>query len=252
MLKRLFIRTLVLLSFFVISSHMFAHFAKADEDAPNVQATPSVKDDYDFSWLDPDKKIYVVQNRKYEKRHKAEFGLNGGIGFGEPYRNSLVFMPRLSYYFNESWGLSAIANFASIGENNNFRSLKSVSSVIPTVRDTTSWEGLSLLWIPFYAKINVFNKILYVDWQFELGGSMATSEIDLNTSASGSANVSTDSYVGFYWGTGQKFFLSREWAIRWDLIGMYYSAPTARAGALLGSNETKDNYYFTLGASVTF
>jgi outer membrane beta-barrel protein len=218
-----------------------------EEDAPSV-----IKDEYDFSWLDPDKKIYVVQNRKYLKAKQFEFGLNGGIGFGQPYRNSYVFMPRLSYYFSESWGLSALGNLSSNSENGNFQALKDVSSVIPSVRDVNSWGGLSLLWIPFYAKINMFNNILYVDWQFEVGPAFVNSEIDLNNSATGAANPQSDSYVGFFWGTGQKFFLSKDWALRWDIAGLYYNAPLAKGGSITSNNELEDNYYFTLGASFTF
>ena len=51
-------------------------------------AFAAVDDDYNFSWLDPDKKIYVLQNRKFRKANAAQLFLMGGMGLGETYRKA--------------------------------------------------------------------------------------------------------------------------------------------------------------------
>ena len=43
------------------------------------QGNTSTEDAYDFSWLDPGKKIFVLQNRRYRKDNK--FHLAAGAGF---------------------------------------------------------------------------------------------------------------------------------------------------------------------------
>ena len=44
--------------------------------------------------------------------------------------------------------------------------------------------GGVLLWSPFYGKINVFNKIIYFDWSFGLGGGIIEGEDNAKTVAS--------------------------------------------------------------------
>jgi outer membrane beta-barrel protein len=220
-----------------------------------VDENPS-EDEYDFSWLDPDKKIYVVQNRKYTKKGKLELALSGGIGVGEPYRTRRTVLPRIFYYINESFGVSAFMGFNSNSENSNVEALRAVAGRIPAVRDVQQMVGGSVVWLPFYGKINMFNQILYLDWHLEAGVGQVSSEIDLNTTFGNPANINESSHTSFHWGTGQKFFITRNFAARLDLLAIYYKAPSGVDGSLtsaLGSVEDSyDNYFVTLGVSYTF
>jgi outer membrane beta-barrel protein len=215
------------------------------EDSPD-------KDEYDFSWLDPDKKIYVVQNRKFTNGQRAELSVGGGFGIGQPYRSATVIVPRFTYYFNESFAISALATLASNSTNGNFDELRSLTSVIPEVRDVKSFVGGSVMYLPFYAKFNIFNQIIYMDWDFELGLDSVTSEIDLNYSSTGNSNVTSASYTGFHWGTGMKFFLNRNFAVRLDFLSLMYSAPGALNGVISSNNNSYTSNYLTLGLSYTF
>ncbi len=179
--------------------------------------------------------------------------MSGGFGTGQPYRNTWALVPRLNYYFNESFGLSALGLFASNSENKNIAELKEISaSSFPNVRDAQSFYGGSVVWIPFYAKINTFNRIFYIDWHFEAGLASVASEVDLNTSATGAPRITTSTHMGYFWGTGQKFFVSKNFAFRLDLLGLYYSAPVVQRGVIKAFNATNSNYYLTFGASYTF
>jgi outer membrane beta-barrel protein len=228
----------------VVSGFAGSYEAKASED------------EYDFSWLDPDKKIYVVQNRKYTKKNRVELALSGGFGVGEPYRNRKTLLPRAFYYLNETWALSFLTGFNSNAENQDFIALKSVSSVFPAVRDVQNFYGGSVVWIPFYGKINMFNKIFYLDWHLEAGMGQVNTEIDLNTSRTGSPNIHESAHTSFHWGTGQKFFITRNFAARLDFLALYYKAPTGLDGSLTSEKgsapDTYDNYFVTLGLSYTF
>jgi outer membrane beta-barrel protein len=215
-------------------------------------------EEYDFSWLDPEKKIYVVQNRKYTKKNRLELALSGGFGFGEPYRKRYTVMPRATFYVNESWGVSVLGGFNSNSENENILALRSVNQggVMPAVRDVQNFVAGSVMWVPFYGKVNIFNQILYLDWHIEAGIGQVSSEIDLNTKAAGSPVISESSHMAFHWGTGQKFFITRNFAARLDFLAQYYKAPTGIDGSLTSQQgaieDTYDNYYITLGLSYTF
>ncbi len=220
------------------------------------QPPQEVEDEYDFSWLDPEKKIYVVQNRKYTKKNRLELALSGGIGIGEPYRTRRTLLPRAMYYINESWGVSGFMLFNQNEENGNVAALRLVSGRIPAVRDIQNYSGGSVMWIPFYGKINMFNKIFYLDWHLEAGVGGAASEIDLNTTFGNPANLSETNYFSFHWGTGQKFFITRNWAARLDYLAIFYKAPTGVDGSITSGpgavEETYDNHFVTLGVSYTF
>ncbi|HEY8279875.1 MAG TPA: outer membrane beta-barrel domain-containing protein [Bdellovibrionota bacterium] len=224
------------------------------------QAVDAERDDYDFSWLDPEKKIYVVQNRKYTKAQKFEISTAYGIGMGETYRKQRTWNTRGTFYFNEHWGLSAFWRNNYNSENQDFVALKEFvggGGVIPAVRDTNQYIGGSVMWLPFYGKINLFNSIFYIDWHFEAGLGSASTEIDLNTRANGSARIETATFGAFHWGSGWKFFITRNWGARLDFLATYYKAPTGLisggTGAVSGSAEdTYDNYYLTLGIAYTF
>jgi outer membrane beta-barrel protein len=243
---RLPIFLLIFAGFILGSAQAIAEEQKSDAD----------KDDYDFSWLDPEKKIYVVQNRKYTKAQKIELALNGGIGIGEPYRKRRIVMPRIFYYFNEHFGASFMAGFAKNAENNNLSQLRLVTKVIPAVRDINSFYGASVVWLPWYGKINMFNQILYLDWHFEIGVGQVTSEIDLNTSSTGNPNLNQSTYTSFHYGTGMKFFITRNIAARLDYLAVNYKAPIGIDGSLTSGNgatqDTYDNHFLTLGMSYTF
>jgi outer membrane beta-barrel protein len=238
---------------------IFIGFLFGSAQAIAEDANPDPDNEYDFSWLDPDKKIYVVQNRKYVKARHMELALNGGIGIGEPYRQRRIVLPRAFYYFNEHWGISVLGGFVRNEENGNMVAIKTAStasSVIPVVRDVQSFIGGSAVWLPFYGKINMFNQMFYIDWHFEAGLGSAKTEIDLNRSATGAPNIEEATYTTYHWGTGMKFFITRNIAARLDYLAVFYKAPTGIDGSTtsnLGAvTDTYDNHFLTLGASYTF
>lgn len=208
------------------------------------------EEDYDFSWLDPDKKIYVIQNRKYLKGRHVELMLSLGPNLSGPYSDGFAIMGRGAYYFNEQWGVSLLFAAQSNSESDTLTELKSVSNAFPGIRDITSFFGGSVIWVPFYGKLNLFNKIFYIDWPLELGIVSVATDSDLNTRVGSAANIVSTTHTGFFWSTGFKFFLSRLFALRLDALGVYYSAPEIFDGSVSGESKTYDNYYLTLGLSV--
>jgi outer membrane beta-barrel protein len=233
----------------LFSSHAYA----VPSEDPSVD---SDRDEYDFSWLDPDKKIYVVQNRKFTKANHLELSTSYGVGMGETYRKQRQWRVRGNYYFSEHWAISAFYFNNYNSENDTFTQLKLASSngTIPAVRDTDTYFGGSIMWLPFYGKINMFNQIFYIDWHFEAGLGSASTEIDMNTKANGNPNISTANFGAYHWGSGWKFFIDRHWGARMDFLATYYKGNnglTSPTGADISTNETYDNYYLTLGISYT-
>ncbi len=203
-------------------------------------AFAAANDDYNFSWLDPDKKIYVLQNRKFRKAGGAQVFLLGGMGLGENFRKAFQYQPRLGYWFNEDFGLEAFYTGRFNSTNSAYgslsRSIGSGGATSPYIREINSQFGALFNWAPWYAKINVFNTILYFDWYFSMGlGSMGT-EVGPKTKADLPTQWKAENLFAVYLGTGHLFHLSERFMVRLDFLAHFYSA-SIDGGYPGGSND---------------
>ncbi len=212
-------------------------------------------EDYNFSWLDPDKKIYVLQNRKYRKARKINLSLLGGSGIAETYRQTWQIEPRLGVWFNEDWGVEAFFVNRWNTPNNAYQALVEAtgSGLSPLIREVNTMYGALLNWAPWYAKINVFNSILYFDWTFSLGVGMMNTSIGpkTKTDPSSAAQWVDQNLFAVYLGTGQIFHLSQKFDIRFEGMGHFYSAPVY--GGLAGAptdSSLFSSFVFSLGLGV--
>jgi outer membrane beta-barrel protein len=205
---------------FQLSSQTLVQAAHASDD-----------DDYNFSWLDPDKKIYVLQNRKYRKANHAMISVMGGTTLGETYRTVYQVQPRLGYWFDEEFGIEAFYSDRFNSPNNAYRGMINAlgsgsTAQSPVIREITSQVGLLLNWAPWYAKINVFNSILYFDWYFSLGAGSMTSQVGLKTKDDPVQGPlwQTENLFAVFLGTGHLFHLSDATFARLDFLSYFYSA----------------------------
>lgn len=210
-------------------------------------ALASDTEKYDFSWLDPDKKIYVLQNRRYLKANRLQLSLMGGTGFSNPYRNTYVVDPRAAFYLTESFGFEVFYSFGFNVENNTMAALKNAAgglNVIPAVREIQGQLGGLVHWSPWYAKINVFDQILYFDWYFAGGAGQIFSRVDTNNNAANPPSYVAQNLFALYVGTGHLFSLTENWIIRLDFLGTFYPAPSF---GNTGGQTWFSNYQFNLG-----
>lgn len=200
---------------------------------------------YSFRWLDPDKKIYVLQNRKFLKADRPLVSLMGGVGVSNTYRSTKNLDPRVAYYWSEAFGVEAFFTVTSNSENNAYQALKNASpAALPVVREIRSQLGVLLHWAPWYAKINLFNQILYFDWYFTGGVGSVRSELDTNSISGNPPNFVGDDRFAFFVGTGHQYHLSQSWIARLDFMGAFYRAPLFGTS---GENSWFSNYNFNLG-----
>ncbi len=210
--------------------------------------------EYNFSWLDPDKKIYVLQNRKYRKAKRVHLSLMGGSGIAETYRQTWQVEPRIGTWFNEDFGIEGFYSIRFNSPNNSYRALTNAigtGGVSPLIREKNSLYGLLFNWAPWYAKINVFNTILYFDWYFSLGGGGVSSSVGKRTKAEDPNSWKEETLFAAFLGTGQMFHLSESVDMRLEFMGHFYSADIYGGSATTGAQTSiYSNFTVNLGIGV--
>lgn len=207
---------------------------------------------YDFSWLDPDKKVFVLQNRRYTKKKRPYVAATAGLTTSGAFTSGFAGQLRGGYFFKEEWGVELLISKNSSSENSTAKALKEDTNATPFYRVIDLYAGGMFQWSPFYGKLNTFRKISYIDWTIGLGPAFIN---DNNNREDISANqnpaTGTESHVGLIWGTGIRFYLNNKWGLRLDFTGLHYNAEKSN---LLQGNEKElfSHYDLTLGLQYTF
>jgi outer membrane beta-barrel protein len=193
-----------------------------------LQTSYAAEDDlYDFLWLDQDKKVYVLQQKVYQKKHS--FYANLGFGFNQTndFFDSTLFNLTTGFYFNEEWALELNYNTYSNKINDTYKALGYLNGSIPFSRQLLNTYGVMAIWSPFYGKVNTFNKIFYFDWNIGAGISIVNSESNKDTAENNStADIYTkENYTGFNLKTGLKFHVTKRIHVGADIQILYFQAP---------------------------
>ncbi|GAB4023445.1 MAG: hypothetical protein Fur0010_26680 [Bdellovibrio sp.] len=198
------------------------------------------KDLYDFLWLDPDKKVYVLQNKIYKKKNTIYAQLGYIYGLSSDYTDSSGLHFSTGYYFNEEWALELMYNSYSNSFNDAYQNLQAINQSVPFVRKLDKSYGALAIWAPFYGKINTFNKIIYFDWHFGLGmGKVDTSSNALTVASSTTADTyQNESYTGVLAKTGLRVHASKRWHVDLSYLRTTYNAP----GPLLPNRGQTDKW----------
>lgn len=210
----------------------------------SVEPIQDENSEYNFNWLDPEKKIYVLQNRKYTKAGHVFLNLMTGPGLSNSYASAWNLDPRIDYYFSESFGIEAFYTVTFNGQNNTFQALQATSpTTLPIVRNINDEMGVMAQWVPWYAKINFFNNIIYFDWY--LSGGMGQLATTISGAGTGNGLPSQSQNIfALYAGTGHIYHLNESFDVRVDFTGAYYKAPLQ---GNVGSSTWFSNYNFEVG-----
>ncbi len=182
---------------------------------------------YDFLWLDPDKAVYVLQN----KIHKKESSLYVDVGYLSSltgaFQDTNGVAVKAGYYFHEEWAVEMMYLGYNNRKNDNYRNVQLLNTGVPFVRRPESTLGAGIVWSPFYGKINTFNKIVYFDWSFGAGLAQVRTSSNLKSVTTSGAQDSykIETNTGAYLKSAFKFHLNQHWHLGVEWVGTYYKAP---------------------------
>ncbi|MBT4792814.1 MAG: hypothetical protein HON90_14660 [Halobacteriovoraceae bacterium] len=128
---------------------------------------------YDFKWLDEGEKVYVIQNKEYVKARSIGLDLSIIDSNSSPYQDTSGFSLALAYYFTETWSIDLTYKMYNNSDSADLTNLLNINvnttQTKPLIRKINAAKLIHINWIPFYGKINTFNKIFFFDWGLGLG-----------------------------------------------------------------------------------
>ncbi|MBL7663720.1 MAG: outer membrane beta-barrel domain-containing protein [Bacteriovoracaceae bacterium] len=207
---------------------------------------------YDFSWLDKDKAVYVLQNRTFRKSGTVYVGGTFGMTTSGTFTDATVMQGRAGYFFKEEWGIEFIFSKNSGKTNETFDNVQEAGADV-FYRKVNSYSGGMLLWSPFYAKINTFDQIIYFDWFFGLGYANVNSTDNRSDFIVPTVSNVTTSTSGILLASGIRAYINESWSLRIDLTNLRYNddylIPQATVAA---RKELFSNTDFTIGLNYAF
>lgn len=182
---------------------------------------------YDFLWLDPDKSVYVLQNKIHKKEHSVYMDLGYIANFTSKFQDTSGLGVRAGFYIHEEWGLEVFYNQYSNSNNDDYRNVRLINTAEPFIRRLNSSYGAMVVWSPFYGKINTFNQIFYFDWSFAAGFAQINAESNLKNvrNPTQDSKFEKESYKGAVVKSQLKFHLSEKVHLGLEYMNTYYKAP---------------------------
>jgi outer membrane beta-barrel protein len=216
----------------------------------------SESDTYNFTWLDPDKEVYVLQNRKFRKVGRLHLNAGYGVTTSGPFVDATTMQVRLGYFFSEDWGVEGIYAKNDGKENDNALAVRNGqgNGTTPFRRIVNSYMGGMLLWSPFYTKINTFNSIFYLDWLFGLGLAQLEEKNNQNEIKDFGQDETAvvETHTGLIWNVGLQAYLSESWALRLDMTSVVYKAKLASTTSATTEEGTTSNWDVALSLGYRF
>ena len=172
--------------------------------------------------------IRVIRPRYFTKRKKFEIGAQFSAIMNETFIYTFLGSGILSYHLTESIGAELSLSAATNIDKEDKRILFDEFKIKTNIFRTSSSIEAALLWTPIYGKWQLASgDLIYFDTFLSFG--VGQTNIDWNyndicTEPDGPADPPLpDNKVGRYLtillGIGQRYFVSKKMAVRWDLRG---------------------------------
>ncbi len=182
---------------------------------------------YDFLWLDPDKKVYVLQNKLYEKKHTVYMDVGYMANYTSKFQDTSGYQLKGGFFFTEEWGVELFYQVYNNTNNDDYRNVRLVNNAEPFIRRPNSTYGALITWAPFYGKINTFNQIFYFDWAFAAGLAKVNVESNINNvrNPTQDSKFEKENYTGAVLKSNLKFHLKENIHLGIEYMNTYYRAP---------------------------
>lgn len=205
---------------------------------------------YDFLWLDPDKSVYVLQNKVYEKKKSLYVDVGLGTSLTSNFQSTNAAQLKFGYYFHEEWAVEY--NFLQYSNSNNsaYDNIIFVNEAEPFIRRPLSSHSLFLIYSPFYGKINTFNKIYYFDISFGVGTGTFSAESNLKTAPfEDQFGFEKETFTPLLLKTNIKFHINKSLHLGVEFLSTNFEARSDPENQNKKSFKRNNDLIFSLGVS---
>lgn len=205
---------------------------------------------YEFKWLDEGEKVYVIQNKEYVKSGNIGFDLSIIDSNSSPYQDTSGFAFSITYYLSENWSLDFTYKQYNNSDSADLENLLNMpdGQVKPLIRRIDAAKLIHINWIPFYGKINTFNKIFFFDWGVGLGFGQFDTAGNYKTFLQKNISITyeEESDTGFNFRSFFKFYIGKN-----TTMGFEYNLTGVQT--ILNQDESKEIlYYNDITASIGY
>jgi outer membrane beta-barrel protein len=227
---------------------------RANAQAPQSATSAGSSDKVDVTdlekkyWASKDTDFSVVQNRLYSKA--GRFALTAQYGFliNDQWSDGPTFSGSLGYYFSERFGIEGHLQVTNSVDNKALSNLKSQAGTANHGK-ITGYQGLSVNWVPFYAKMSILNSsIMYFDMAISPGVGVTTydQQREAGNISMTAPTVALD--------VSQSFFFSKYAAFRVDYKNRWFQEEVVRFRnpSTSVNTETAQTSILTFGFTVYY
>lgn len=206
---------------------------------------------YDFLWLDPDKSVYVLQNKLYPKSKSYFAQVHYLQNLTSTFQDTEGSAISVGYYFSEEWAIELSHSSYNHKNNNTYENVKLVNGIEPFMRRFNSETSIYAKWSPFYGKINTFNRIYYFDWSFGAGIGISNAESNIESVRNAvSKNIfKAETYNPIKINTELKFHIQKGLHLSLELDSGIYQAPGPKD---INQKKWEQNSNLLIGIGVSF
>ena len=107
-----------------------------------------------------------------------------------------------------------------------------------------------ICWSPFYGKINTFNKIIYFDWSFNIGGGQLTAKSNAPFVAIIDPmpdKIESESFPGLFFKTAVRIYINKRFH-----VGVEYNRDWYQAGGPYRKKDVKPDEKLRYRSEVVF
>lgn len=196
---------------------------------------------YEFKWLDEGEKVYVIQNKEHVKAGSLGVDLSFADSDSSPYQDTTGFAFTLVYYMSETWSIDFTYKQYNNSDSADLTNLLESfpNEVKPLIRRIDAAKLIHINWIPFYGKINTFNKIFFFDFGIGLGAGQFDTAGNYQTFKDKNISITfvEESDTGFNLRGFFKFFLGESLT-----LGFEYNLTGVQT--IVSETEEKDILYY--------
>lgn len=175
------------------------------------------------SWSDgkneaKDYEINVIRPRYFVKKLKSELGVDLAVVLNQTFTYTYLLSGVLVYHLTDSIGLGIDASYGLTVNKADRKLLSDKFNIEIDIFEIEYLAGLAALWTPVYGKYQLASgRLIYFDTYVSAGVGMMGIETDIEIEKGEKVDSNQYSCYAFTIGVGQRFYLSKNTSLRWQI-----------------------------------